>query len=334
MHRHLHHPLSVATVALVALAVTGCSSSTAPASDPPATEQSSATAISPEATIDNCGTIVAADQKPERIVTIKSTTFELLLALGLQDRLIAASYLDGPVPPAYEDAASAVAVLSTGLPSSEAVLDVEPDFVFGGWESNFSAEGVGEREALQQLGIGTYVAPAACKSPKYMPNPLTFDVVFDSFIEAGELFGAADAAEALVADQRAQLESIIANDDDLTALWYSSGREQPFVGAGIGAPAMLMHAAGLENIFADVEDTWTSTSWEAVAEKNPDVIVLIASPGNTIDDKITLLKSDPVMSTLDAVIHERFITLDFAAAEAGVRNVDAVASLVAQLDAL
>ena len=106
--------------------------------------------------------------------------------------------------------------------------------------------------------------------------------------------------------------------------WYESNR------ARVG----LMQAAGLTNVFADIDDTWTSASWEAVAEKNPDVIVLIASPGNTIEDKIALLQADPVMSTLDAVVNERFVTLDFAAAEAGVRNVDAVASLVRQLDAL
>lgn len=319
---------AAAALALIAMTAAGCASS---AGAPAASAPSPSTAAT---SVDNCGTAVPVGQDPQRIVTIKSTTFELLLALGLEDRIVAASYLDGEVPPAFEARASDVPVLSTGLPSHEAVLELEPDFVFAGWESNFSADGVGERAGLEALGIGTYVAPAACKSPEYMPNPLTFDVVFDSFVEAGEIFGAEEQAADLVAEQRAQLQAIEPNDDGFTALWYSSGREQPYVGAGIGAPAMLMQAAGLTNVFADIDDTWTSASWEAVAEKNPDVIVLIASPGNTIEDKIALLQADPVMSTLDAVVNERFVTLDFAAAEAGVRNVDALASLVRQLDAL
>lgn len=319
---------SVAALVIMGMTVVGCSSTETPIAESPSASASATT------TVDNCGTTVAEGTEPERILTIKSTTFELLLALGLEDRMIGTAYLDGDVPAAYAAAASEVPVLSKGLPSHEAVLNLEPDFVFAGWESNFSADGVGERGALEQLGIGTYVAPSACKAVEYMPNPLTFDVVFDSFLEAGDVFGAEQAAQTLVAGQRAQLDAIVPNGEGLTALWYSSGREQPYVGAGIGAPAMLMKAAGVANIFADVKDTWTSTSWEAVAEKNPDVIILIASPGNTIEDKITLLKADPVMSTLDAVINERFVTLDFAAAEAGVRNVDAVASIVAQLDAL
>ena len=108
-----------------------------------------------------------------------------------------------------------------------------------------------------------------------MPNPLTFDEVFREFEEAGAIFGVPDAAADLVAEQRAALDAIEPNDDGLTALWYCSGDDTPFVGAGIGAPQMIMEAAGLENVAADVEDTWTSMGWEAIVAADPDVIVLV-----------------------------------------------------------
>jgi len=63
------------------------------------------------------------------------------------------------------------------------LLGLEPDFVYGGWESNFSADGAGDRAALQNLGITTYVSPAACKEAGYMPDPLTFDEVFETELE-------------------------------------------------------------------------------------------------------------------------------------------------------
>ncbi len=285
-------------------------------------------------TLDNCGTEVTVEKAPERIVAIKSSTVELLLALGLEDRIVGTAFSDGPAPEAYADAASGLAVLSDKVPSQEVTLAAEPDLVFAGWESNLSAEGAGDRDTLAKLGVATYVAPAACKAEGYMPNPLTFDEVFREFEEAGELFGVPDAAADLVAEQRAELDAIEPNDEGLTALWYSSGSDTPYVGAGIGAPQMIMDAAGLENVAADVEDTWTSMSWEAIVAANPDVIVLVDAAWNTAEQKIELLEQNPATAALPAVQEQRYLIVDFPATEAGVRNVGAVASLVEQLGGL
>ncbi|MCZ4302993.1 putative F420-0 ABC transporter substrate-binding protein [Microbacterium oxydans] len=307
---------------LVAAGLSGCNGApTAPA----------AAADPKPLVLDNCGTEVSVDAAPQRILTIKSSTLELALALGAGDRIIGSAFSDGPLPDDLAASAEGIDVVSDKVPSKEAVLELEPDLVFAGWESNFSVDGAGERADLQKLGITTYVAPAACKAPGYMPDPLTFDAVFDGFAEAGELLGKQDAASALIAEQRATLDAITPDERGLTALWYSSGTDQPFVGAGIGAPQMIMSAAGLDNVFADVHDTWTSSSWELIAEADPDVIVLVDAAWNTADSKIALLTSNPVTSELDAVQNQRFVIVDFPATEAGIRNVDAVESIVTQL---
>jgi iron complex transport system substrate-binding protein len=319
-----------ASIAVTAL-LTGCA---ATAGDAAASDRPDAATSGYPLTIDNCGTEVTFDSAPERVVTIKSSTLELLLALGLEDRVIGSAFSDGPTPEAYAETASGIDVLSDKVPSQEATLAAEPDLVFAGWESNLSAEGAGDRETLAKLGVGTYVAPAACKDEGYMPNPLTFDEVFREFEEAGDIFGVPDAAADLVASQRAELDAIEPNGDGLTALWYSSGTETPFVGAGIGAPQMIMQAAGLENIAADVDDTWTSMGWEAIVAANPDVIVLVDAAWNTAEQKIEHLESSAATAALPAVQAERYLVVDFPATEAGVRNVSAVASLVEQLAAL
>ncbi|MFT3797508.1 putative F420-0 ABC transporter substrate-binding protein [Microbacterium sp.] len=283
-------------------------------------------------TIDNCGsTVTVPATPPQRIVTIKSSTLELLLALGVGDHIVGSAYSDGPLPAELAAAGADIPVISEKVPSQEAVLELDPDFVFGGWESNFSADGVGERETLESLGVATYVAPAACRESGYMPDPLTFDQVFDGFVEAGRLVGAEAAAVDLAAQQRTRLADITPDSRELTAVWYSSGRDQPYVGAGIGAPELLMSTAGLRNVFDDVHDSWTSTSWEEVADRDPSVIVLVDSAWNTAASKIALLKSNPVTATMPAVAGDRFIIVDFPATEAGIRNVDAVASIVTQL---
>ena len=214
------------------------------------------------------------------------------------------------------------------------MLGLTPDFVYGGWESNFSAEGVGERAGLAALGIGSYVSPAACKGEGYMPDPLTFDSVFDEITEAGAIFGAEEAAVELVADQQEDLAALDPTGADTTALWYSSGTDTPYVGAGIGSPNMIMQAAGLTNVFADVQDTWTSVGWESVIEANPSVIVLVDASWNTAASKIASLEANPATQQLAAVQAKRYIVLPIAATEAGIRNVEAAASSIEQLAAL
>ena len=283
-------------------------------------------------TIDNCGTQVELTGAPARVVTIKSTATEMLLALGLADRIVGVGFQDGPVPAPWAEAAAGLPVLAEKLPSQEVVLEVEPDFIYGGWESNFAADGAGERATLAELGIASYVSPAACRSIK--PAKLTFDELFAEIGEIGTIFDAADAADALIAEQKAELASIAPDTRGLTALWYSSGTKAPYVGAGSNAPAMMMEALGLENIMAGVDDGWVAASWEAVVDANPDVIVLVDAAWNSAEQKKKLLAENPITSQLDAVVHQRYLIVPFPASEAGVRNVGATTDMAAQLAGL
>jgi iron complex transport system substrate-binding protein len=315
--------------ALVALALAGCSAAAGEAVTPDA-ESASPAAVS----VDNCGFDLTVESAPSRIVTIKSTSTEMLLALGLGDRIVGQAFPDGDVPEAWAAEATDIHLISNFAPSQEAVLALEPDFVYGGWESNFTAETAGERDVLQGLGIGSYVSPAACKADGYQPERLTFDEVFSEIEEAGQIFGAVDVASDLVAEQKAQLADIVADERGLSALWYSSGTDTPYVGAGIGAPQMMLDTVGLENVAADVDDTWSSLSWEAIVDANPDVIVLVDASWNTADSKIAALEASPVTAGMTAVQNGSYLRIPFAAGEAGVRNVEATANLAGQLAAL
>jgi iron complex transport system substrate-binding protein len=313
--------------AVATLTLSACAAQSTPESTPSATPSATFSPV----TLDNCGTPVTIEAPPTKVVSIKSTATEMLLALGLQDVMIGTAFADGPVPDEYAAAYDAIPVISDKVPGQEALLGLEPDFVYGGWESNFSADGVGDRAALAKLGITSYVSPAACKEEGYMPDPLTFGEVEDEIRQVAAIFGVPERAEELIAQQEATLAEAANPEQETTALWYSSGSDTPYVGAGIGAPQMIMDAAGLTNIFADVHDTWTSAGWEQVVAADPDVIVLVDATWNTAQKKIDLLESNPATSQLTAVREKRYLTVPFAAGEAGVRNAEAVASLDDQL---
>lgn len=302
---------------LVALALAGCAAQPDPAPEAPET-----------VTVVNCGVDVSFDAAPERVVTIKSTSTEMLLALGLGDRIVGTAFQDGPVPQEWAAAAAGLPVISEQMPSEEAVLELEPDLVYSGWESAFTAEATGERDELSALGVAGYVQPAACRSAQ-QPGKLDFEEVFREIQEVADIFRV--DAGALLDDQRAALASIEPDDRGLSALWYSSGTDVPYVGAGIGAPQLLLETVGLENIAGEIAQTWSPFSWEAIVDANPDVIVLIDAGWNTAAGKIATLEANPATAQLEAVREGRYLVLPFAASEAGVRSVDAAVSLHEQL---
>ena len=283
-------------------------------------------------TISNCGVEVTFAAAPERVVTIKSTATELLLALGLADRIVGVGFQDGRVPAQWAALGASLPVLAEKLPSQEVVLEAEPDFVYGGWESNFAADGAGERASLAALNVASYVSPAACRSIK--PAKLSFDGLFADIAEMGTIFDVSSAADDLIAEQKAELSALVPDTRQLTAVWYSSGTKAPYVGAGSNAPAMMMTALGLDNIMGDVDDGWFAASWEAIVDANPDVIVLVDAAWNSAAQKKQLLAENPITSQLDAVVHEHYLVVPFPASEAGVRNVGATTDMAAQLAAL
>lgn len=86
---------------------------------------------------------------------------------------------------------------------------------------------------------------------------------------------------------------------------------------------------GLTNIFAEVADDWPAVSWEAVVDRNPDILVLgdlarTRFPGDRLDDKKDFLASDPVAGAMAAVQGKRYIALHGAELNPSIRAVDGI----------
>ncbi|KQR50869.1 iron transporter [Leifsonia sp. Leaf336] len=316
--------LSATALIAATLALTACAGPGAGAS----AERSAPSTVS----IDNCGFPLVVAAAPKRVVTIKSTSTEMLLALGLQDRIVGTAFADGPVPRQWAKAAAGLPALSDGVPSEEALLALHPDFVYAGWESNVSAQGAGDRTSLQSLGVASYVSPAACKEPAFEPKRLRFADIYREIRQVGRIFDV-DTSK-LIAEQEREVASVRPLAEKVTALWYSSGTDAPYVGADTGAPALIMRTVGLTNVAADIKDTWATMSWEAVAASDPDVIVLIDASWNTAEQKIRALQDNPATSGLRAVRDQRFVVVPFAASQAGVRTAPETIELSDALAAL
>lgn len=286
----------------------------------------------------SCGYHSEITGPPERILAIKSSSAELLLALGAGDRMVGTAFLDAPLPEEYAAEAADVPEISEQNPSSELVLELEPDLIVAGWESNLTDAGAGDRQMYEDLGVATWVPPSACEQAgeDHRPAPLTFEDVFAEIELMGRVLGpeAQARAEELIAEQREQLAELdeqISETAGLRAVWWSSNNQTPYVGAGEGAPQLLLDAAGLENVFDDLPQRWENISWEDFAAADPDVIVLVDSEWNSAESKMEALAEEPMTSELTAVQEERYIVLPFPATEPGIRNVPGALDLHAQL---
>ena len=101
-------------VLLASAALAGCAAT--PAAAPPPSAGSPVTG-------DNCGPSVTFDAAPERVITIKSTSTEMLLALGLGDRIVGTAFQDGPVPEEWAADAASLTSISDKVPAGSQVVE-------------------------------------------------------------------------------------------------------------------------------------------------------------------------------------------------------------------
>lgn len=82
----------------------------------------------------------------------------------------------------------------------------------------------------------------------------------------------------------------------------------------------------------DVANTWTTISWEKIAQTRPDVIVFDDYPGQTMAQKVALLEANPATKNLPAVKNRRFVNIAYPAWTSSPLNVDAAETLRQSLE--
>ncbi len=122
---------AVAAATVVVLGAAGCGASTG--SDDPVDTVDARGVI-------NCGITVSPNDAIQRAVAVNQPAVELLLSLGLADRLSGVALGDDRLLPELEPAASEVYAFDTEFPSFESVLDREPDFVYTTFDYTFTDE--------------------------------------------------------------------------------------------------------------------------------------------------------------------------------------------------
>jgi len=327
----------IRTVGVVSvLALAGCA--TAPASETDSAAEAGEGTTSYPLSIQNCDAEVTVEQAPERAVSLNQSATEIMIQLGLADRMAGTSYETDPVPSDIADAYESIPLLTDGLLKHETLLEAQPDFVYSSFASFLTAENAGERAELHELGVPTYLSEFDCTYHEAVEGGATFEMLFDEIETIARVFDVPEAGEELVAEQRAVVDEGLRIAEQIegtpSLVWFystASSSSTPSVAGPGGLPQTVTEMLGAENAFSDASTKWPEVSWDEVAERDPDVLVLAdlsrGYPGDTAEEKIEFLKNDPLTSTMDAVVNDRFIIVPGQHMDPSVHSVQAVPTI-------
>lgn len=321
----MRHRAHLVGVALSLAVVTACSSSDGATS----ADDGGAQAV----TVTSCGQKLSFGEAPERAVTLDQSSTETLLELGLGDRMAGTSNLKTEIPAEYRDAYDEIPVLSPKTLTGERLRAATPDMVVSSFSDLFTKDQVGTRAELAELEVPSYISAVDCPDENDT-GKAPFDLLFDDYANLGKVFGVEERAERLVEEQRAAVRQAArtagetgADRGKPTVVWvYSVYKGMPYVAGGSALPSEMSRLVGARNAFDEVDEDWPEVSWEAIAEKDPDVVVIGDIPergaaGDSAEDKRKMMREDPLVSKLTAVRKNRIIEVPGVEMDPSVRSV-------------
>jgi iron complex transport system substrate-binding protein len=295
-------------------------------------------------TLENCGRTITFDKAPSRAVSIGQSNTEILLSLGLADKVVGTGVWFSPVMKEFAAENAKIPRLADNDPSFESVVGTKPDLVTAQYEWHVGPNGsVGTREQFADLGIPTYIAPADCVAKDNSGGGdgvrlkmFTMDLIYQQILDLAKIFDVNDRGAALVATLKQREAAAIAmaagaaGKNVTMAFWFSSPKMpgDSYIAGINGGAGYIMHVLGAKDII-DLKDEWPLVSWERVTAANPTVLVIAEMsrrrhPADSAAAKTEFLKTDPVASQMDAVKQKRIITIDAQAMDPGIRTIEGI----------
>lgn len=284
-----------------------------------------------ETTVQSCDRSVTFDAPPERAISNDVNLTEMMLVLGLADRMVGYTGISGwkTLDEEMRSGVEELPELSAKYPSKEVLVGADADFFFAGWNYGMKVGGEVTPETLAPFGIKVYELTESCIHIMEKQKASIEDMYAD-LLNLGRIFDVEARATALVEGYRADLAAFAAEletGDPLRVFVYDSGEDTPLTAGRYAMPTALIEAAGGTNIMDDFEKSWATVTWEEVVERNPEVVVIVNYGSVTAEEKRAFMMNNPAFANLDAVKNDRFVTLEYVEATPGPRNIKAIKSL-------
>lgn len=257
------------------------------------------------------------EKAPERVWAQSQDNIEILLALGLADKIVGAYGLDSDIRADLADEFAKINYYES-MPSKEEIIALEPDFI-SGWYSTFSDKRLGDVDFWHERGVGTYMSlNSACRGPA-AENPQTVEEECQDILTLGMIFDVQDRAEAIVDEIHTELQKIedfLADKERLTvAVLEDEGGTYRVYGEDVLGGNVAM-AGGAELVAGKHGDTGNISAEDLIA-LNPDAIFMVWYDGYTVGDvdyageqAAELITENPAFASLDAVKNGRVYAIN------------------------
>ena len=259
---------------------------------------------------------------PEKVVAVYQSPIEIMLALGLEDKMVAASQLDTDVKPEFKDAFKKVKYYDKA-PSKEEVLSLNPDFIFS-WYSYFGPDTLGDVDFWMDRDTNTYMAQnSGVKTPNTLENE------YEDILNIGKIFNVEDKAQKMVDDMKSEIEKSIKfaeGKEKVTAIIFEvnkDGQYRIYGADSIGGDMAQQVGAEL------VADKNGNITKEELVKLNPDVIFSVYY-GESIEEKqaLTSITENDALKNLDAVKNERVYPMVLSNVySTGIRTLDGIQAI-------
>ena len=286
---------------------------------------------SSKVSVDSCNRTVTFDGPPKRAISNDVNLTEMMLILGLSDKMVGYTGISGwkTLDEEMRLGVKQLPELSPKYPTKEVLVGADADFFFAGWNYGMKVGGEVTPETLKPFGINVYELTESCIHIM-TKKKVSMDDMYNDLLNLGLIFQIENRAKKLVDAYRSDLKKFTQKLESIPAkkvFVYDSGEDTPFTAGRYAMPTALIEAAGGINIMDDFQKSWGTVTWEEVIDRNPEVVVIVNYGKVTAEQKRKFMMSNPAFANIDAVKNDRFVTLEYVEATPGPRNIKAIKKL-------
>lgn len=151
------------------------------------------------------------EKAPEKVLAVYQGSIETMLALGLEDRIVAAAGLDNPVKAEWKDSFAKINYLEEFAPSKENVVMLTPDMILS-WGSYFGEKKLGDVDYWHKAGVNTYINT----NTRAGGHNRTLENECTDIINLGKIFDVEEKAQALVDEMKNEVARVEAEASNST----------------------------------------------------------------------------------------------------------------------
>ena len=288
-------------------------------------------------TIENCGQTLTFEQAPERVLSTYQNVTEIMVALGLEDKIVAVTdrLVYDPLPEQMGVMQSLTYLNDNPNQAGvarEVSLAQEADFVFAAYFNyDFdTAKGFASLEDFNASGAQVYGVSTECAQDA---SDITVESTYQDILNIGRIFGVEDKAADVVAEMQQRIAAVqesVAGLAPAKTIMFDLYQvfEAPYGVYGSGLNADMIRLAGGENVFGDGAETYLQIGAEVIAAQEVDIFTTIdyENPDAATDEA----KTDFLQTTFpnaSAAKNQRYVSVSAPSFAAGVRIPDAVETL-------